>query len=479
MRLHVILRYAGLAILLNAIFLFISAFISALHSDSGLLPLLYSAMISTLFGLFPLIFVPPIKQISNNEGITIVVLSWLLSCLIGVLPYVLWGGEFSFTNAWFESVSGYTTTGASVLTDVEALPMGLLFWRSATHWIGGMGIIIFVLSVLPYLGGAGTVLYRSEMSSLAIESFHPRASKAVQIVLIVYIGLTVLETIALILCGMNVFDATTHAFATIATGGFSTKNLSIAYYDNVAIEMVINLFMILSGIHFALLFALVSGVSFKIFRSTVVRYYVLSMALGITVIAIAVHAQVIPSWFQAFRYAAFQLLSVGTSTGFATADTNIWPDLAKILLIFFTLQCACAGSTSGGIKTDRMVILYKVVAQQLRKMQHPNAVIPLRIDGEIVEDQTICAAVTYISVYLLVVFVSALLLVVLGVDNLSAFTGSAAAMGNVGPGLGIVGSMDNYSTIPTAGKWILSMTMLLGRLEIYGLLLFFVPKQWK
>ena len=247
MRPHVILRYVGLVLLLNSVFLLISGVISAVKGDSGQFPLFYSFTISVLFGAFPLIFVPSTSDISNQEGFTIVVASWLLSCMVGVLPYVLWGGEFTFTNAWFESVSGYTTTGSSILTNIEGLPAGLLFWRSATQWIGGIGIIIFVLSVLPATERAGITLYRTEMSSLAADTFHYRTKKTLKVLLYVYIALTLLETVSLLACGMNLFDAVTHSFTTIATGGFSPKNNSIAHYQSLSIEIVIMVFLRLSG----------------------------------------------------------------------------------------------------------------------------------------------------------------------------------------------------------------------------------------
>lgn len=478
MRPHVVLRYAGLVLILDAFFLFISAAISAFNSESSFFPLLYSAMVATLVGAFPLIFVPAPRQISNNEGLIIVVASWLLCCLMGTLPYVLWGGEFTFTNAWFESVSGYTTTGSTILTKIESLPYGILFWRSSTHWIGGMGIILFVLAVLPSMGATGMVLYRSEMSPLARENFRHNARTTLKILLTIYIGLTMLQTVALVICGMNLFDALTHSFATIATGGFSPKNKSVAFYDSVSVEVVIIIFMVLSGIHFALLFSAFFEKSKKLWKSAVVRYYVVAMASGILITTVNIHGNPFQGWGESLRYAAFQITSVGTSTGFANADTAVWPGLSQILLIFFSLQCACSGSTSGGIKTDRIVILAKAIGRQLKLLQHPRAVIPVRLDGNNLRDDTLAMTLLYIILYLGVVFLSTVLLAALGVDLLSAFSGTVAATGNVGPGLGAVGSMGNFSGIPSAGKWILSVAMLLGRLEIYGLLVFFMPQVW-
>jgi trk system potassium uptake protein TrkH len=479
MRPHIILRYVGFVLLLNAIFLFISAIISAINSDSALFLLLYSALISLLFGVFPLVFVPPTKTITNKEGFFIVVSSWLLSCLVGLLPYILWGGEFTLTNSWFESVSGFTTTGSSILTNIEALPLGLLFWRSATHWIGGLGIIIFVLSVLPSMGRAGMILYRVEMSSLAVENFRFRTERVLQILLVVYVGLTLAETIGLLVCGMSLFDAVTHSFATIATGGFSPKNLSIAYYHSVPMEIVIMVFMILSGIHFGLLFVAVSGNLQDIWKSSVVRYYLLALLVGVVLTTVNLHGNPFHNWSDALRYAAFQTISLGTSTGFATTDSSIWPPFAKLVLIFFTLQCACAGSTSGGIKVDRIVILWKAFTKRIQNIKHPSAVIAPKIGKIPIDSDVLETSMLYISLYLGVLFVSTLVLSAFGIDILTAFSGSAATMGNVGPGFGMVGSISNFGQIPDAGKWILTADMLLGRLEIFGLLLLVTVRSWK
>jgi len=479
MRPHIILRYIGVVLVFNAVFLSISAIISAANRDSSFLPLFYSSVITLLFGAFPLIFVPPARQITNKEGFMIVMSSWLLSCLVGVIPYVLWGGEFSFANAWFESVSGFTTTGATVLNDVEALPKGLLFWRASTHWIGGIGIVVFMLSVLPAMGSARMVLYRNEMSSLAMDNFRHSTARTLQILLVVYVGLTVLETVLLTLCGMTLFDALTHSFATIATGGFSTKNLSVAAFDNLAVEVIIMIFMILSGIHFGLLFNAITESPINLWKSSVVKYYLLSMGIGIAAVTVNIHGSVFPTWGASLRYASFQLLSVGTSTGFATADSAIWPPFAQMVMIFFILQCSCAGSTSGGIKADRVVIFWKSIIKRIKKIQHPSAVVVVKVNNEIVQDDVIEMSVLYIALYITIVFITSVLLTAMGVDSLSAFSGSAATMGNVGPGFGTVSSLGNFSQIPDTGKWILSVNMLLGRVEIFGLILLLTARSWK
>ncbi len=477
MRFYVVIRYTAITFLLNALFLLGSSLIAALKSDADFFPLFYSFVITLLFGVFPLIFVPAQTNISYKEGLLIVVSGWLASCLVGTIPYVLWGGEFTFTNAWFESVSGYTTTGSSILTDIEALPMGLLFWRSATHWIGGIGIIVLALAVLPHMGLSGMILYRSEMSDLSRQNFSFSSRKSMEILLYVYFGLTAVQTVALLICGMNLFDALTTSFATIATGGFSPRNASIAYYDSVAIEIVIIVFMILSGIHFGLLFSALFGKLNEFWKSSVVRLYLFMILVGAAITTLSIYGDNFHNWGSSLRYALFQIVSVGTSTGFANTDSSLWPPLAQVVLLFFTLQCACAGSTSGGIKVDRTVIFMKSITRKIKQLQHPKAVVPIKISGKSLDDSLISFSLLYVIIYICIVFISTLILTSLGVDSLSAFSGSAATMGNVGPGLGSVGSVGNFAHIPSFGKWVLSITMLLGRLEIFGLIVCFMKSR--
>jgi len=479
MRLHIILRYVGIILLLNAAFLFLSAAISFFNRDSAFLPLAYTCLISALFGAFPFAFVPPAKEISSKEGFAILVSSWLLACLFGMVPYVLWGGEFTITNSWFESVSGFTTTGSSILSDIEALPKGLLFWRSATHWIGGVGIIIFALSIMPSMGKVGMALYRTEITPLAAVNFSNQTRKTLKVIMYVYVGLTVMETVALLFCGMTLFDAATHSFATIATGGFSTKNMSVAHYKSIAVEIVIMVFMVLSGINFGLLFIAVSENVRALFKSTVFRFYLIMLLFGVILTAVNIHGTVFANWTESLRYASFQIISIGTSTGFATTDTNLWPPFAQLLILFFTLQCACSGSTSGGIKVDRTVLFWQTIAKRIMRIQHPHSVVKVKVDHLVVDEDVLEASLLFTLLYVIIVFVSSLLLCSMGVDIMTAFSASAATMGNVGPGFGLVGSVSNFSQIPELGKWVLTGDMLLGRLEIYGIFLFVLMKFWK
>jgi len=479
MRPYVVIRYMGIACLFTSLFLFVSFTISLVLQESSMFSLLYSFIITFLTGLFPLSFIPPISSISKREAFYIVVLSWLLICFIGVIPYVLWGGEFTFINALFESVSGFTTTGSTILNNVEALPYGLLFWRSSTHWIGGIGIIILVLVVLPNMGHAKALLFKTEFSALANVNLLYNTKHVVRILLLVYIGLTVLETILLWIFGMSIFDAINHAFATIATGGFSTKNLSIAHYNSPAIEIIIMVFMVLSGIHFGLLFATIVGKKFALWHSQITRYYLVSMLMGIGIVSIDLWAHSPNSFLQALRMGSFQVISLGTTTGFASADSAHWPYLSVLVLLFFTLQCGCAGSTSGGLKADRVYIFLRTIKERIKGFHHPQAVFCLKVDKRVINDTLLFQVLQFIAVYLVIIFISTLLLAGMNVDILTGFSASAAAMGNVGPGFGIVSSLGNFSSLPALGKGILSIVMLLGRLEIFALLSLLFYRSWR
>ena len=481
MRLYLVLRYMGMMMMLNAAFMLLSALISLFNGlDTGFYPLLLSFLLTSILGLFPLIFVPKGESLSYKEGYGIVVGSWLAACLVGMMPYLLWGGEFSLINAWFETVSGYTTTGSTILMDVEALPKGLLFWRSSTHWLGGVGVVMFALVILPSMGQAKLRLSSVELSSMAKDNYRYRTQKILQVLLVVYVGLTLAETVLLRMAGMNWFDAVNHAFSTIATGGFSTKNLSIAYYNNIWIELIVGLFMTVSAIHFGLIFATMTGKSNNIFRSEITRYYLYSVLIGGLMVAFNLKAfDMYPTFLSACRYAFFHASSVASTTGFATADSSVWPGLSILVLLILTFQCGCTGSTSGGIKCDRMWLMFKTLKAQMLKHQHPNAIIRVKMNGVIQEDSVVNMAMLFIVFYILIVVVGTILVTAFGVDLLTSFGIVAASMGNVGSGFGEVGSMDNYHMLPVAVKFICSVIMLLGRLEIFGFLQLFLIKWWK
>lgn len=467
--------------LLNAAFMLLSAGISLINNtDSGFYPLMLSFVLTSILGVFPLIFVRKNDRINMKEAYAIVVGAWLTACIVGTFPYLLWGGEFSWPTAWFESVSGFTTTGSTALADVEALPKGLLFWRSSTHWLGGVGVVMFVLVVLPTVGRTKMTLSSVELSPMAKENYRYKTQKVIYILLSVYLGLTVLETICLKIAGMGWFDAINHAFSTVSTGGFSTKNASIAYYNSLAIEIIIMIFMLMSGLHFGLIFATLVGKRNNIFRNEVSRFYFATFLISGLLITFSLwHAGMYGSFFESLRYSLFQTAAIITTTGFATADTTLWTSLAIMLLLYLMFQCACAGSTSGGIKSDRVWLALKAIRLRILRQQHPNAVIRIKMNGVPQDNSVINFAMFFIVIYIMIVCAGTIIVAATGEDLMTSFSLVATSMGNVGPGFGSIGSMDNYSEISSFVKIFSTIFMLLGRLEIFGLLQLFLMKWWR
>ncbi|MBR5849645.1 MAG: TrkH family potassium uptake protein [Alistipes sp.] len=464
-----------------ASFMLISVGVSYYNGmDSAFYPLLLSALLTALLGAFPQIFVSKKGQLSMKEGFAVVVGSWLVACVVGTFPYLIWGGEFSPINAWFESVSGFTTTGATVLEDIESLPRGLQFWRFSSTWIGGMGVVMFALVILPSMGRSRMMLSNVEMSTLARDNFRYRTQVIVQILMVVYLGLTALSLLSLKLAGMNWFDALCHAMSAAATSGFSTKNLSIAFYNNPLIEFILIVTMATSGIHFGLIYATVTGKHNNLFRSEVTRHY-LAIILGASLlIAISLFAAGnYHTLLASFRHAIFQVTSLITTSGFATADTNLWTPFAIIILIFCSIICSCSGSTSGGVKVNRLLLAIKMLKAKLQQQRHPNAVVRVRLDGMVQDNEMLYAVMVFIVAYLMLILLGALIGTLFGLDMTTAFTGAVSCMGNVGPGFGEVGSMNNFASMPVVMKWVDSLLMLFGRLEIFGLLQLFMIKWWK
>lgn len=481
MNVSVVARNIGIALLFNAMFMFLSAAVSVVYDfDSAFSPLLLSGVITFTTGLFPLIFVRSHEEIHIKEGFTIIVLSWILSCLFGMLPYVLWGGEFSLINAWFESVSGYTTTGGTILQDIEALPKSLLFWRSSTHFIGGIGVVVFMLLILPMVSTFKMRLTKLEMTSLSKENYRFRTKQAIKVISSVFVGLTIFAALAFFLAGMSIFDAVNHAFSVVTTGGFSTKNASIGAYDSWLIEFVAVVFMLLGGMHFGLIYSTFAERSLKLFRSPITKFYLGTVAVATVLVSLDLFVHGVEgSFWKNIWNSLFNVVSFISTTGFGTVDTSVWPSLSILLLIFLSIQCACSGSTTGGLKSDRVYIFWKSFRVQLRMQMHPNAVIPVRVGNSIVENSMVSAVNLYIAVYFLFMFIGAALLSVMGVDFLDAFSASVANLGNVGPGFGSVGSLENYSEIPVMGKFILALQMLFGRLEIYSLIIMCSIWKWR
>lgn len=481
MRESVILRYIGAVMLCVSAFMAVSAVISYVNNvDSGFYPLLLSALLTLTLGAFPLLFVPRGKSISNKEGFAIVVGSWILATIVGMFPYLIWGGEFSLVNAWFESVSGFTATGATILNDIEALPQGLLFYRTSTNWLGGVGVVMFALVILPSLGTSRMSLSNVELSSLARDNYRYRTQVIIRILLVIYVGLTAITTLSLKFAGMRWFDALNHAMSACATAGFSTKNLSIAFYDNPTVELILAAAMLISSLHFGLIYATFLRKSNNIFRSEVVRTYMLIIAAATVFITVSLYgASIYTSLFEAFRHSYFQVVSLITTTGFSTADTNLWTPLAIVVLIFVSIVCACAGSTSGGMKVDRLLIFCKILWARIRHQQHPNAVIRIRVDGVVQDNEMLNNVVLFIVTYIALILVASFTNTLFGQDLMTAFSSAVACVGNIGPGFGDVGSMGNFAQIPSILKIQNSFLMLMGRLEIFGFIQLFFLKWWR
>ena len=463
----------GKALLINALFMFLSVITSIAYGfDSGFTPLLISCILTFLTGAFPMIFNKTSTQDSLKEGYITIVLAWLLSFIFGMLPYILWGGEFTLMNAWFESVSGYTTTGSTILTNIEALPPSLLFWRSSTHFIGGLGVIVFLLLILPESSPFKFRLTHLELSSLAKDGYKFKGRKTIIIILSVYIGLAIAETTCLWLAGMSPFDAINHSLSTVATGGFSTKNLSIMHYGSTAIDIIIMIFMTISAMHFGIIYAIFTQRSLKPLGNSVTKYYLGIIAvLSILIAGSLMLSGGYQSFYDALLDSSFQTVSFISTTGFGQSDTAAWPMMASALLMFAAIHCGCSGSTTGGVKADRMLIAGKGIATEFRKKTSPSSVFRVKLGNTYIQDDTLSTVFLFIVLYIIVIFVSFVALLVCGVEIGEAFSGTISSLGNVGPGTGSLGTMGNYAAQPEAAKFIYTIDMFLGRLEIFPILI--------
>ena len=469
MNIKAISTNVGKALLVSALFMFLSIIISVLNGvDSAFAPLLLSFIITLLVGSFPFIFVRKSPALTMKDGFLTIIIAWILSFVFGMLPYVLWGGEFTLVNAWFESVSGYTTTGSTILNDIEALPKSLLFWRSSTHYIGGLGVVVFLLLVIPDASPYRLKLTNMEMSSLSKEGYRYKSAKVVQVITVVYLGLTLVSTLLLWAAGMPLFDAVNHAFSIAATGGFSTKNLSIGYFQSDLINAIAMVFMALAAMHFGLIYAVFATRSLKPLNNAVVKYYIGSIAVMSVIIMLSLMSDGgYDSWGKAWIDASFNVVSYMSTTGFATCDNSSWPYLAGVVLMMAGIQCGCSGSTTGGLKVDRILISFKAISTEIRRRLHPSSVSQVRMSGHHLPDSAVSSVFLYIVVYVMVIFVSILAVILCGSEPVEAISGVISSVGSVGPGLGGVASLENYSMQPEMSKLIFTFDMFLGRLEIF------------
>ncbi|MBM3296741.1 MAG: TrkH family potassium uptake protein [Candidatus Aminicenantes bacterium] len=449
------------------------------HRGPDLGALLLSSVLTMAFGAALVLVFRARGEILVRDSFAIVVLGWLLASTFGALPFHLSGALPSFTDAFFESMSGFTTTGASVLVRVEDLPHGLLLWRSLTHWLGGMGIIVLSLAILPMIGAGGTQLYKVEIPGPAPDKITPRVRQTATTLWGVYVLLSGLETLLLLLGGLNLHEALCQTFGTMATGGFSTRTASIAGFHSLFVEAVVIVFMLLAGTNFSLHYHLLRGKPSAYWKSEEFRFYLVIIAVFSALLTAQNLLAGSYGTGEAVRHSVFQTVSITTTTGFSTADFGNWSSSAQLILLFLMFIGGCAGSTGGSIKVLRAVILIKQGLAELRKLLHPRAVIPVRIDGRTVPPGVVINILGFLFLYLGLLVLSTLGMTLMGLDLVTSFSSVAASIGNIGPGLGGVGPAANYQHIPLAGKWLLSFCMLAGRLEIYTVLVLFTRDFWK
>lgn len=481
MHFRVITRFIGILTIFLGISMAGPLLVSVMYKDNSTWALLLSALITSSVGLILLISTrnQEDNHLSHRDGVTVVTLGWIMAGLFGTLPYLFSGAIPSFTNAYFESISGFTTTGATIFTDIESLPEGILLWRSLTQWFGGMGIIVLSIAILPFLGVGGMQLYRAETPSPVVDKLKPRISETAKTLWKVYLVITLLEVTLLFAGGMPLFDAFCQAFCTMPTGGFSTKNASIAHFNTPYFDSVFVIFMLLAGINFSLHYKLING-DFKIFGKDPECRVFLILVLSCTLIVTAsIYGSVYGSLGNAFRHAIFQVSSIITTTGFVTADYQQWPALSQLILLMCMFLGAMAGSTGGGMKTMRIMLLIRHGYQEIFRIIHPHAVTTVKLGGRAVPADILSGIWGFFTLYLGLFIVATLLMASLGLDIISALASVAASIGNIGPGLGIVGPVNNYLDIPVVGKWVLVLCMLLGRLEIYTVIVLLTPAYWR
>jgi len=488
----IIMHLMGLLLLCNGAFMLVAALVSGLYKDGVTIEITMAAIVTMLVGLVAMFFTRDHKkEVKPKEGYIIVTFGWLVMSASGMLPYLFTGVIPDITNAFFETISGYTTTGASILNDIESLPKGLLFWRSLTHWIGGMGIIVLAIAILPLLGIGGMQLFAAEAPGPSADKLHPRITDTAKRLWLIYVGYTLAETLLLKLAGMGFFDAMNHAMATLSTGGFSTKNSSLAYWnDQPLIQYIVILFMFLAGSNFVLSYFAFKGKIQKVLKDEEFKFYTGFIISFSIVAALVIYFQAqpqvsasLPMVFgygeSAIRHALFQVLAVVTTTGFVTADFTGWTPFLTIFFFGLMFLGGSAGSTAGGIKVMRHLLIIKNGLLEFKRTLHSNAIIPVRYNNKTVPESIVYNIIGFFVLYMLLFIIGALVLAFMGLDFESAIGGAATSLGNVGPGLGSLNPLSNFNDLPALGKWWCGFLMLLGRLELFTVLILFSPYFWR
>jgi trk system potassium uptake protein TrkH len=494
LNLKIIYRFLGITATLNGVFMLIAFPFSFFYEEAAKWGILNAGIVTIFLGLLLYFFNKPTNTIiQKKEGYLIVTLGWLTLSITGMLPYLFSGTIPSLTNAFFETVSGYSTTGSSILTDIESMPKGILFWRSATHWIGGMGIIVLTIAILPLLGIGGMQLFMAEAPGPSADKLHPRITDTAKRLYLIYVTLTLVEFLLLRVAGMTWFDAINHAMATMSTGGFSTKNSSVAFYNNMPfVQYIIIFFMFVAGTNFVLTYFALKGKVRKVMQSEEFRYYLWG-TLFITVIITLIilfyqdpslqttiaHPMVFGQTESAIRHALFQVTSIITTTGFVSADFTMWSFFGTGIFFALFFAGGSAGSTSGGIKVVRHIIMLKNSFLEFKKALHPNAIIPVRYDGKTVNQTIVLNILSFFIIYMLIFIIASVILTLFGLDFTSALGAAASSLGNIGPAIGSVSPVHNFAHLSSAAKWFCAFLMLIGRLELFTVLILFTPFFWR
>lgn len=481
MRWRLILHVVGLLTLFFGLTMATPLAVDLYFKDGSGLPMLMSLAITILFGTFMTLAFrgARIADIRQREGMAIVFFGWTAMGLFGALPFFLAGEGISFTDAFFESVSGFTTTGASIFTNIERHTRGVLFWRSFIQWLGGMGIIVLSLAVLPFLKVGGMQLYKAEVPTPVPDKLKPRIQETAVTLWKVYILFTFLQILLLLAGGMNLYEAVCHTLTTMPTGGFSTKNASIAHYNSAYFDTVFILFMLMAGINFSLHYQMLKGKPLAIWRDAEGRFFLFFSLLLVLLVSWNIYGNVYQNMGDAIRYGAFQVVSILTTTGFATADYESWPAMSQLILFLCMFIGASAGSTGGGVKCLRIMLLFKYCTRELFLLIHPRSIMHIKINGKSVPEEIIRSVIGFLALYIGLFAICTVILSGLGVDFVTSLGAVASCIGNIGPGFGMVGPAENYAAIPAMGKWLLIWCMLLGRLEIYTVIILLAPEFWR
>ncbi|WP_075342551.1 TrkH family potassium uptake protein [Tenacibaculum agarivorans] len=495
LNLKLIFRFLGVTAILNGVFMWVAIPFSFYFKETDVvLGILSSGIMTISLGAVLYFFNKPTnKNLQKKEGYLIVTLGWITLTITGMLPYLMTGSIPSIINALFETISGYSTTGSSILTDIESMPKGILFWRSATHWIGGMGIIVLTIAILPLLGIGGMQLFMAEAPGPSADKLHPRITDTAKRLWLIYVGLTITQFLLLKVAGMTWYDAINHAMATVSTGGFSTKNASVAYWNGMPlVQYIIIFFMFIAGTNFVLTYFALKGKIRKVIQSEEFKYYGLGILFITILVTVSIlffkdpslqssieHPMILGKTESAFRHALFSIISVVTTTGFVSADFTMWSYF--ITAIFFALFFVggSAGSTSGGVKVVRHIVMLKNSFLEFKKTLHPNAIIPVRYDGKAVKQTIVFNIISFFILYMLIFIVGAVVLALMGLDIKSALGACASSLGNIGPAIGSVSPVDNFAHLSNSAKLFCSFLMLIGRLELFTVLILFTPFFWK